>query len=540
VIARTRSAAALAVIVALTACGGSGGTKPFTTPFNASPGTTVAAAVKIVGVGDSLTAGVQSGGLTGADIPGGATAPGVGTIGRVQETQENGFYALLWEQANNVTKSTLENPATSPLPLITPPGIGGILAKTSSGFPAGLTTQCAGERAAAFSPSGALGDRMNPNTTPYDVAVSGQTTHEVIAMYQPLSSCASAATIAMSPPALAALNSLLFSESEAFYPALANFGSQVTQLQAAESLHGQLATVNIGSNDLLHFAFANGGSPPANPAAIGNDIATIIRGLQASGAKVAVANLVDVLGGALFFPVQSTTEPTYEQNLDAFLQAAIINGAAQQIGVTPAVAATIPAVQAKVAAAETAAHQYAQAEIQQAGLGPNGYFLLPVLLDTVAAILQSQPVPQVVTPANPTGAGEFVSDQTALTVKQLNVAYDQAIAGAAASTGAALVDIASTFQAAEALRAQGKPFPLGDPQGDTATLQYGGGFFSLDGLHPSNTGYAVIANLFITAFDTKYGQAFPLVDIHTVVMGDPYSSANFGTIDPSGYLRAKR
>ena len=539
-IARTRSAAALAVIVALTACGGSGGTKPFTTPFNASPGTTVAAAVKIVGVGDSLTAGVQSGGLTGADIPGGATAPGVGTIGRVQETQENGFYALLWEQANNVTKSTLENPATSPLPLITPPGIGGILAKTSSGFPAGLTTQCAGERAAAFSPSGALGDRMNPNTTPYDVAVSGQTTHEVIAMYQPLSSCASAATIAMSPPALAALNSLLFSESEAFYPALANFGSQVTQLQAAESLHGQLATVNIGSNDLLHFAFANGGSPPANPAAIGNDIATIIRGLQASGAKVAVANLVDVLGGALFFPVQSTTEPTYEQNLDAFLQAAIINGAAQQIGVTPAVAATIPAVQAKVAAAETAAHQYAQAEIQQAGLGPNGYFLLPVLLDTVAAILQSQPVPQVVTPANPTGAGEFVSDQTALTVKQLNVAYDQAIAGAAASTGAALVDIASTFQAAEALRAQGKPFPLGDPQGDTATLQYGGGFFSLDGLHPSNTGYAVIANLFITAFDTKYGQAFPLVDIHTVVMGDPYSSANFGTIDPSGYLRAKR
>ncbi len=539
-IARTRSAAALAVIVALTACGGSGGTKPFTTPFNASPGTTVAAAVKIVGVGDSLTAGVQSGGLTGADIPGGATAPGVGTIGRVQETQENGFYALLWEQANKVTKSTLENPATSPLPLITPPGIGGILAKTSSGFPAGLTTECTGERAAAFSPSGALGDRMNPNTTPYDVAVSGQTTHEVIAMYQPLSSCASAATIAMSPPALAALNSLLFSESEAFYPALANFGSQVTQLQAAESLHGQLATVNIGSNDLLHFAFANGGSPPANPTAIGNDIATIIRGLQASGAKVAVANLVDVLGGALFFPVQSTTEPTYEQNLDAFLQAAIINGAAQQFGIPPSVAATIPAVQAKVAAAELAAHQYAQAEIQQAGLGPNGYFLLPVLLDTVAAILQSQPVPQVVTPANPTGAGEFVSDQTALTVKQLNVAYDQAIAGAAASTGAALVDIASTFQAAEALRAQGKPFPLGDPQGDTATLQYGGGFFSLDGLHPSNTGYAVIANLFITAFDTKYGQAFPLVDIHTVVMGDPYSAANFGTINPSGYLRAQR
>ncbi len=195
-------------------------------------------------------------------------------------------------------------------------------------------------------------------------------------------------------------------------------------------------------------------------------------------------------------------------------------------------------MQAKVAAAQQAAHQYAQAEIQQAGLGPNGYFLLPVVLDTVAAILQGQPVPQLVTPANPTGAGEFLSDQTALTVKALNGAYDQAIAGAAASTGAALVDIATTFQQAETARAAGQPFPV-DAQGDLASLQYGGGFFGLDGLHPSNTGYAVIANLFIQAFDTKYGQTIPPADIHAIYATDPYSFANFGTINPSGYLRAK-
>jgi lysophospholipase L1-like esterase len=457
----------------------------------------------------------------------------------VQETQEHGFYAILWEQANGVPQSTLENPATSPLPLIVPPGLGGILAKSSSGFPVGLTTACAGQRAAAFSPSGALSDRINPTITPYDVAVPGQTTHEVVAMFQPLSSCVSASAALSSPPALAALNSLLASESEDFYPVLVNFGTQVTQLQAAVSLHGQLATVNIGSNDLLHFAFANGGSPPANPTAIGTDITTIIKSLQQSGAKVAVANLVDVLGAATFFPVQSTTEPTYEQNLDAFLEAAIVNAAAQQFGVPPSVAAQNPLVQAQVAAAEQAAHQYAQAEIQQAGLGPNGYVLLPVLLDTVAAILQQQPVPQVVTAANPTGAGEFVSDQTALTIKSLNAAYDQAIAAAASSTGAALVDIASTFQTAETARAAGQPFPV-DSQGDLASLQYGGGFFSLDGLHPSNTGYAVIANLFIGAFDTKYGLTIPPANIHAIYATDPYSAANFSTINPSEYLRATR
>ena len=221
------------------------------------------------------------------------------------------------------------------------------------------------------------------------------------------------------------------------------------------------------------------------------------------------------------------------------MQAAIVNGAAQQFHIPPAVAATFPAVQAQVAAAQAAAHQYAQAEIAQAGLGPNGYFLLPVLLNTVAAILQQQPVPQVVSAANPTGAGNFVSDGTAATVKGLNAAYDQAIAGAAASTGAALVDVAATFQSAETARAAGQPFPV-DAQGDFASLQYGGGFFSLDGLHPSNTGYAIIANLFIQAFDTKYGLTIPPVNVQAVVAADPYSAANFGTINPSGYLRATR
>jgi lysophospholipase L1-like esterase len=540
--ARIQPAAALAAILALSACGGGGKTSSSSVPlpFDASPGATVPANVRIVGVGASLTAGIQSGALVGADIPGGASAPGVGTIGRVQETQEHGYFALLWEQANGVPQSALENPATSPLPLMAPTGIGGILAKTSSGFPAGLTQQCAANRAAAFSPSGALGVRINPSVTPYDVAVPGSTTHEILAMFQPLSSCVPAANQAAlaqtaSGLALLSLNQLVFSESENFYPVLANFGAQETQLQAAVSLHGQLATVLVGSNDVLHFAFANGGSPPANSTSIGNDISTIIRQLRASGAKVAVGNLVDVLGSATFYPVQSTTQPTYEQNLDAFLQAAIVNQAAAQFHVPPSVAAQNPLVQQQVVQAAQAAHQYAQAEIAQAGLGPNGYFLLPVLLNTVAAILQKLPVPQL----TPGGAGEYVSDGVAAQVKMLNLAYNQAIAGAAQATGAALVDEAATFTQAETLRASGKPFPV-DAQGDLASLNYGGGFFSLDGLHPSNTGYALLANAFIAAFDKQYGLTIPPVDVHSVYVNDPYAAANFSTINPSSYIRAQR
>ncbi len=53
--ARVGTAAALAATLGLAACsGGGGGSQPFTTPFNANPGTTVQAATRIVGVGDSL------------------------------------------------------------------------------------------------------------------------------------------------------------------------------------------------------------------------------------------------------------------------------------------------------------------------------------------------------------------------------------------------------------------------------------------------------------------------------------------------------
>jgi lysophospholipase L1-like esterase len=535
-------AATLAAIVALAACGGGGKTLTSTVPppFNASPGTTAPANVRIVGVGDSLVAGEQSNGLLGADIPGGASAPGVGTIGRVQETQEHGFFALLWEQANGVPQSVLENPATSPFPLIAPPGLLGTLAKTSSGFPTGLTQPCVGNRAAAFSPSGALGDRISPSVTPYDVAVPGSTVHEVVAMFQPLSSCVPAADQAQLAQtalgmALLSLNGIVFAESETHDPVLANFGTQVTQLQAAVSLHGQLATVWIGSNDLIHFAFANGASPVANAASVGSDVTTIIRQLQGSGAKVVVANIVDLVGTAAFYPVQSTTEPTYEQNLAAFLQAAIVNQAAAQFHVPPAVAAQNPLVQQQVAQAAQAARQYAQAEIAQAGLGPNAYFLLPELLSTVAAILQKQPVPQL----TPGGAGEYLSDGAASQLKTLNAAYNQAIASAVQATGAALVDAAAITMQAETLRASGKPFPL-DAQGDAVSLNYGGGFFTLDGLHPSNAGYALVANAFIAAFDKQYGLTIPPVDVHAIFLNDPFSPANFSTVNPSNYLRAQR
>jgi hypothetical protein len=123
VIARTRIAAVLAATLALAACTGGGSSKQFTNvvPPSGNPGSVAPASkLSIAGVGDSLTAGVQSGGLMGFDLPVLGVNPQLGQIGPVQRTQEHGFFALLWEQANGVDINTMSDPSVSPLPLLKP------------------------------------------------------------------------------------------------------------------------------------------------------------------------------------------------------------------------------------------------------------------------------------------------------------------------------------------------------------------------------------------------------------------------------------
>ncbi len=503
--ARARRAAALIAIVALAGCGGSGGGKslinPILPPSHVGP-TAPAAKLSIAGVGDSLTAGEQSDHLAGADLPGPlGTNPALGTIAPagVQATQEHGFYALLWEQANGVGIATMTNPATSPLPLITPPGLGDVLVPTTSGFPYGISQACDSKQIAANNFSTALSLRESTAITPYDVAIPGQTTHEALYMTGAIGTC----TLSPSTPAaLIDLNSLVNGESQFFWPILAGFGNGVTQVEAAASLHAQVATVWLGSNDLLKFAFSDGAAPVTSPASLGADIATIVKQLHAAGTKVVVANLVDVMDAATFIP-----QPAYATELQAFLENLI---SAAEPG--------LPPVEVQAIAQEYAS-AYAAQEIAQTGLGPNGYFQINALFDTLETAATQ--IPSQTPPKAPTiAASLIVPDAVANEVKALNAAYNQAIAQAASSTGAPLVDVDATF---EKIVAAGG-VPVNPPK--CCSLVYDGGFFSLDGLHPSNTGYAIIANVFIDTLNASYGYAIPEVNVGTVYATDPYAPGN--------------
>lgn len=505
-IARVRSAAAIATAAfLLSAC--SGGTNSTNVvPPNATllGGPTLPASGNtFAGIGDNLTAGVQSGGLLGVNLPGplGVNAQ-VGTIAPagVQATQEHGFFALLWSQANGTSLASLSNPATSPLPLIGPSGLGGLLAPTTSGFPAQIGTPCAGTQAAANQFGTALQLRLSPGTVPYDVAIPGQTAHEALFMTGAIGDC----TIAPgnTPAAIVGLNALVNGESQNFWPILAGFGSGVTQVNAAASLHARYATVWLGSNDLLKIAFSGGAAPVTSPQSMHDDIKAIVQKMQASGSKVAVANLVEVMGAAVFIP-----QPAYQPTLQAYITAVLV-----QKGVPAATAAAI-ATQYSTA--------YATQETTQTGLGSNGYFTINALFATLAAASAQLGTTPPSAPVAPTlGAGTFVSDAVATEVKQLNTAYNAAIATAASETGAALVDEHAVFVAIQTAGG----VPVNPPK--CCSLVYRGGFFSLDGVHPSNTGYALIANTFIDAINAAYGAGIPDVNVASVYATDPYAPGN--------------
>ncbi|TAM89399.1 hypothetical protein EPN42_07530 [bacterium] len=461
------SAAALALV--LSACSGGGSSAAYspTTPPAGSPVTT-----NIVGLGDSLTAGEQSGALLGAPVPvTGSLFPAL------PPTQEAGWWAQLWASANGAPTQN------APLPLIAGAPLGAMIipGSTPTQFTSYPLQTCSGagsqNNTAAFALSSALQTRANPTTTPFDLGVPGMMAHEALFMTGPYQS---ACTIP--PPAnvqqgqLDMLATLLGSESLDFYPVLGNFPGK-TAVQAAVSLHPTLATVWFGENELLKLIGSLGQVNPTSPQQFQADILSIIQQLQQAGAKVAVGNLLDPLKAPAFIPQPG-------------LQAALIG-----VGVPSAVAGAVtPAIQASLQAT------YA--------VGANGYVTASGLQKIALGLPNTAPA---------LAPGDYVPDAIAAATEQQLTALNAAISTDAQATGAALVDIYGTFNQLF----QSGAVPINPPK--CCSTQFGGGIFSFDGLHPSNTGYALVANTWIATIDQKFNLTIPQVNVGAVYASDPWA-----------------
>ena len=101
----------------------------------------------------------------------------------------------------------------------------------------------------------------------------------------------------------------------------------------------------------------------------------------------------------------------------------------------------------------------------------------------------------------------------AVTVQAQVTAFNQVIAAQAQAANATLVDINALFKQ---LTTSGITI-----NGYTGTAAFLGGFFSLDGIHPTNTGYAVVANKFIDTMNTAISTKIPDVPLGPVAAVDP-------------------
>ena len=246
-------------------------------------------------------------------------------------------------------------------------------------------------------------------------------------------------------------------------------------------------SVFIGNNDVLGNALAGGmSSTPITPssgiAGAGFDasIDTIVNTMMANGAKGVIGNIPDVTNIPHF-----TTVPYNGLTLDA-TQAAQLNAAYGATGATFSASST-NAFMIKDASVPGGVRQ----------IKSNEYILLGTPQDSIkcAGWGSSKPL-----------ADQYVLNaREVLNLKEAVAAYNAKIKTLANEKGLAFVDV-------NAFMANAKKGIVYN--GITSSAAFvSGGAFSLDGIHLTPRGNAMLANEFIKAINSNYGSTIKLVDV---------------------------
>lgn len=234
----------------------------------------------------------------------------------------------------------------------------------------------------------------------------------------------------------------------------------------------------------------------------------------------------DVLGaatsGIVIDGVTLTTREDFEANFRAIVGTLAAAGAQQAIATIPDVTAlpfvtTIPPF---------VAHPVTGEAIPL--IGPEGPLTAAdrVLLTAALLLAEGVGLPQ------PIGTGEPLPDTAVLLAAEAAAVtarvdeLNEVIRVVAEEVGAALVDVHALYRDI-ALRG----LHIG---GIELTAQFlFGGIFSLDGIHPSALGYAVVANELIAAVNDRFDAPIPPVDLFPFLFGDAGAVHSPGAVDPA-------
>lgn len=304
----------------------------------------------------------------------------------------------------------------------------------------------------------------------------------------------------------------------------------------------------IGNNDVLSYATSGGSGVDqtgnTNPATYGsNDItdpnvfASVISGyvnaLTAKGAKGVMANIPNVTSIPFFtrVPYNPLTPAQLGANINALnsglygplKQALTAFGAGSRINLLSSTAANpllivdkdLPNLSAQLTAALTPSLGVATATAfgQIYGQARQATSEDLVLLSTSSVIgttVAGAPASINVNGISYPLANQYILSKTEKEkVLKATAAYNASLQAIAASKGLAFVDANAKMM--ELSSASGIQF---DAVKYTATFVTGG-TFSLDGVHLTGRGYALIANEFISAINAKYNSNLPMVNVNS-------------------------
>src|SRR5579871_4996349 len=391
---------AAGVLTALIGCS-SGSSNPLA-PIQSAQQKNIGNFTTTVFLGDSLTAGYQSGSL-------------------LDTQQVHGWANLVATQANfGIT-----------LPLIAYPGAPNVMQLVSVGPPPVITTA-----------PGATTGRDNFAAQPTDLAVPGAFLNDI----------ANTVALPNPSPGQQQINQLVLG-----FPGL-GYGQDFSQ--ATFAIKAQPTTIFLwaGNNDALIAALTG---TPASMTSVANfttQYTALIQLLTSlAPAHLVIANIPDV-------------------TLVPYLQPAALV-LAEYSAATHLPVATLSAL---------------------FGIVPGDYVTLEDGFAEIAAILAG-------TQKTPISDAGVLTAAEVVTVKAQVTAYNGVIAQQAKSIGATLVDINALFTQVAT-------------SGITGFL---GGVFSLDGIHPTNTAYAVVANTFIDTMNANMGTKIPDIDVGPIAATDP-------------------
>ncbi len=318
-------------------------------------------------------------------------------------------------------------------------------------------------------------------------------------------------------------------------PYYARFASSSTStvLGDAAMQNPSFFSLWIGNNDILGFATSGGagvdqagnldpstygGNDITDPNVFANVYDGLLQTLTANGADGVIANIHDVTSIPFFTTVPYNPVPLDEAT------AALLNGAyatyngglLQLQGLGAISAEEVARRTISFAAGEGNAVVLIDEDLTDlTGFNSALINMRQATAEDLIVFTAQTIIGTLANPNDPTsinGVAVPLADNWVLTpeeqllVSTALTSYNQTIAALASVYDVAFVDANSFLNDIDAAGVL-----LSD--GSTVTSTYGtGGGFSLDGVHPSPRGYALLANLFVETINAKYGSNLPGVD----------------------------